>query len=48
MSVPTKLAGFAAILAVVLGASFAVGRAVGPIGEPADVPHTTHAHDQAR
>ena len=44
MSVPTKLAGFVAILAVTLAASFAIGRAVGPIGDPADAPHTDTAH----
>lgn len=32
MSTPVKLAGFLAVLALVLGAGFAVGNAVGPFG----------------
>jgi hypothetical protein len=37
MNAPTKLAGFVAVLASVFSLAFAVGTAVGPIGQPAQV-----------
>ncbi|MCU1371609.1 MAG: hypothetical protein JWO77_2803 [Ilumatobacteraceae bacterium] len=42
MSVSVKLAGFALGLVAVFGASFGLGRAVGPVGgEPAPPPAAT-------
>jgi len=44
MNVPLKLAGFAAVLAAVFGLSFAVGNAVGPIGQTDDDHHVPIEH----
>ena len=33
MSIPVKLAGFALVLLATFGASFGIGRAVGPVGD---------------
>jgi hypothetical protein len=47
MSAPARLAGFAAVLAVVLLAGLGIGRAVGPVaGEPVDRHDAGSAHGQ--
>ncbi|GAA2247786.1 hypothetical protein GCM10010430_32690 [Kitasatospora cystarginea] len=43
MNTPTKLAGFALVLAVALGGAAGIGHAVGPIGAPARMHHGTAA-----
>lgn len=43
MRTPAKLAGFAGILAIVFAVSYAIGTAVGPVGQPSDDHHDAPA-----
>lgn len=45
LSVPVRLAGFAAVVAVAVGGAFGIGNAVGPIGTSEPAAEAGHGHD---